>query len=241
MIGRLLLSFFFLAGPAVICAGGAAEQYPNVSVDRRDIAAQQRGAGLFFNHCSSCHSLKQTRFSDIARDLLIVDAQGEIDKDVILKHLNHINDNPYSPVLTSLDPKQAQQWLGKEPPDLSLVARSRGSSWLSAFLKGFEIDESRPWGVNNTVMTNTAMPHVLIDLQGRDESGELLSASHASYEQVVSDLVGFLAYVAEPRALEREMMGKYVLLFLAFLGLVSYLHYKSVWAELSSGPHSYED
>lgn len=213
-------------------AGSGGEDYPTVFVNRRDIAAQQRGAGLYFNYCSGCHSLKQTRFSDIARDLKILDTQGDIDKEAIFQYLNHINDNPYSPVLTALDPQQAQQWLGKVPPDLSLVTRSRSPAWVVAFLKGFTLDDRRPWGVNNQVMANTAMPHALIDLQGVNDQGELMSAQSTRYDQAVQDLVAFLSYVAEPRALEREILGKYVLLFLALMMLVTYLHYKSVWDDM---------
>lgn len=207
-----------------------------ISINKRDIAAQQRGAGLFFNYCSSCHSLKQSRYSDIARDLKILTPQGAIDKNAIFKYLNHVSDNPYDTVTTSLDKKQAEQWLGQVPPDLSLVTRSRGPSWVAAFLKEFTLDDSRPWGVNNNIMPNTAMPHALIDLQGYDVTGHLANVDHPAYEQAVHDLVSFLTYAGEPRALEREIMGKYVLLFLALMVLVSYLYYESVWAGLERSP-----
>lgn len=235
---RLLASCFLLMLSHLVIA-----QAPDhgvdiapVSINRRDIAAQQRGAGLFFNYCSGCHSLKQSRYSDIARDLKILTPQGDIDKNAILKYLNHVSDNPYDAVKTALDKSQAEQWLGKVPPDLSLVTRSRGPSWVAAFLKEFTLDENRPWGVNNKIMPNTAMPHALIDLQGYDAKGNLLSSEHLAYEQAVHDLVSFLAYVGEPRALEREIMGKYVLLFLALMVLVSYLYYKSVWASIETSP-----
>lgn len=207
-----------------------------ITINRRDIAAQQRGAGLFFNYCSGCHSLKQSRYSDIARDLKILTPQGDIDKAAILKYLNHVSDNPYDSVTTSLDKSQAEQWLGKTPPDLSLVTRSRGPAWVAAFLKEFTLDENRPWGVNNKIMPNTAMPHALIDVQGYNTKGELASSDNPAYQQAVHDLVSFLSYVGEPRALEREIMGKYVLLFLALLALVSYLYYKAVWASLDTRP-----
>jgi cytochrome c1 len=75
------------------------------------------------------------------------------------------------------------------------------------------------------------MPHVLIDRQGQDSSGALLEPNQ-NYDNLVHDLVSFLTYVGEPRALERTIMGKYVLLFTALMIVVSYLYYQSVWADI---------
>ena len=56
------------------------------------------------------------------------------------------------------------------PPDLSLIARARGTDYLYTFLRSFYADPSRPTGVNNIVLPGTAMPHVLWDLQGVQEA-----------------------------------------------------------------------
>ena len=45
----------------------------------------------------------------------------------------------------------------------------RGTAWVYNMLKGFYVDEKRPFGVNNRVFENIAMPHVLIGLQGVPE------------------------------------------------------------------------
>lgn len=223
---------FFLLGLTTSIGAKESVSVPTIVVNKRDIAAAQRGAGVYFHYCSGCHSLRQIRYSDIARDLKILTPDGDIDREALFEYLNHVSDKAYDPVLVSLDPVLAEQWLGKVPPDLSLVSRSRGPSWIAAFLKGFVLDESRPWGVNNTIMPNTAMPHALIDLQGQHHNGALQSPESPAYEQAVMDLVSFLTYVGEPRALEREILGKYVLLFLALMVLLSYLYYKALWAEL---------
>jgi cytochrome c1 len=49
------------------------------------------------------------------------------------------------------------------------------------------------------------------------------SLSPAEYDKVVYDLSNFLYYVAEPTRLERERLGVYVLLFLAFFFVFTYL------------------
>jgi ubiquinol-cytochrome c reductase cytochrome c1 subunit len=228
---RYFLKIFLIVSFFCIQAVAPQHRIEPLSIDKRDISAQQRGAGVFFNYCSSCHSLKQIRYADIARDLKILEADGSIDKQAIMLYLNHVSDDPYSAVLTSLDSALAEQWFGKVPPDLSLVTRSRSPSWVAAYLKSFRLDNSRPWGVNNTILPNTAMPHVLIDRQGQDSSGALLEPNQ-NYDNLVHDLVSFLTYVGEPRALERTIMGKYVLLFTALMIVVSYLYYQSVWADI---------
>ena len=55
---------------------------------------------------------------------------------------------------------------GKAPPDLSVIARVRGSDWIYTYLKSFYLDESRPVGWNNTLFANASMPNPLWELQG---------------------------------------------------------------------------
>ena len=70
-------------------------------------------------------------------------------------------------IVSSMPAADAQEWFGKQPPDLSLVARSRGSDWIFNFLTTFYADPaSRQTGVNNLQLPGTAMPHVLASVQG---------------------------------------------------------------------------
>jgi ubiquinol-cytochrome c reductase cytochrome c1 subunit len=148
---------------------------------------------------------------------------------------------------------QAAEWFGKAPPDLSLIARSRGVDYLSAFLHGFYADPSRPTGVNNTVLANTAMPHVLAGLQGLQEAeyelvtleggateqrlvgfkldapGEL---TPAEYDGFVRDTVNFLDYMGEPVKAKRERLGVWVVLFLLVLFLLAWLQKKEYWKDV---------
>ena len=60
----------------------------------------------------------------------------------------------------------APEWFGKAPPDLSLIARSRGPDYVYKFLTTFYADPANPTGVNNLRLPGTAMPHVLSELEG---------------------------------------------------------------------------
>ena len=147
----------------------------------------------------------------------------------------------------------AERWFGVAPPDLSLVARSRGTKFLWAFMKSFYIDETRPMGVNNVVMDSVAMPHVLWELQGmqravfeehtnEDGSSEVVFKgfemetpgllSPEEYDQFVRDLVNFLEYIGEPIQLERRRLGVWVLMFLLVFGLFAYGLKNEIWKDV---------
>ena len=62
--------------------------------------------------------------------------------------------------------KEGQEWFGMVPPDLSVIARSRGADWLYTYLRTFYRDDDTATGWNNLVFDRVAMPHVLYQLQG---------------------------------------------------------------------------
>ena len=66
--------------------------------------------------------------------------------------------------------EDAKEWFGISPPDLTLETSLRGPDWVYTYLKSFYLDSSRPLGVNNKVYENVGMPHVLANLQGRQNS-----------------------------------------------------------------------
>jgi ubiquinol-cytochrome c reductase cytochrome c1 subunit len=76
----------------------------------------------------------------------------------------------------ALDPKDAKEWFGGVPPDLSLIARSRaaagrgtGADYLYTYLRSYVRDESRATGWDNLAFPGVGMPHVLWELQGPRE------------------------------------------------------------------------
>src|SRR6218665_1491519 len=72
----------------------------------------------------------------------------------------------------AIDPKQAKEWFGANPPDLTVIARSRaghsgtGADYLYTFLRSFYRDETKATGWNNLAFPSVGMPHVLWQLQG---------------------------------------------------------------------------
>ena len=208
-------------------------------VNIKDRASLQRGAALFVNYCSGCHSLGFQRYSRMAEDLGLSEEQ-------VTKNLVFTDAKFGGPMKSALTAKEGEKWFGKAPPDLSLVARSKlgGPDWTYTFLKSFYADESRPSGWNNTVLAGASMPNVLWELQGtqrpiHDESGkvhlELASPGTQTPEQfdaTVRDITNFLTYVGEPSAAKRQALGVWVILFLTVFTFMAWLLKKEFWKDV---------
>jgi len=155
------LAAFLLVGLMMIGTAAAAEEpgleAANVRLD--DVASMQRGARLFFNYCSGCHSLEYLRYSRLAEDLNL--DPKEVEKNFVFTGAR-IGDH----ALSHMPADKAAAWFGKAPPDLSLEARAKGSDWIYSYLKSFYLDPSRPLGWNNKVFANASMPNPLWELQG---------------------------------------------------------------------------
>ena len=218
---------------------------PSAQVNLGDQAALQRGAALFMNNCSGCHSLSLQRYSRMADDLGLTEAQ-------VMDNLNFSGAKFGESMKAAMDPADAQAWFGKAPPDLSLVARAKpgGPDWTYNFLKGFYVDEARPSGWNNTVLPGASMPNVLWELQGTQravmaehaegaaphvERLELATPGRLSeqeFDRAARDIATFLAYVGEPSALKREAIGLWVILFLAGFTFLAWMLKKEYWQDV---------
>lgn len=222
----------------------ASENIPlqKAPINLKDQASLQRGAKYFMGFCSGCHSLKYVRYSRMAKDIGITNEKGEPLDEVVKRNLIFTGAKIGDTVKTALNPKQGAKWFGIAPPDLSLEVRARGADWLYTYLKSFYSDPQRPWGVNNLVFPNVAMPHILEPLQGQQilegheapllivkKPGQLTAKE---YDQVVLDVVNFLTYMSEPVQLERQSMGIWVILFLVIFTLLAYLLKREYWKEL---------
>lgn len=216
-------------------------QAANVRPD--DIASMQRGARLFFNYCSGCHSLEYLRYSRIAEDL-------RLDPKDVQNNLIFTGAKIGDHAVSNMPAADATKWFGKAPPDLSLEARSKGSDWIYSYLKSFYLDPSRPLGWNNTVFENASMPNALWELQGLQsavrkagEGGhegavERLEVTTPgrenaeAFDRSVRDITAFLQYAGEPAALKRESMGVWVLLYIALFTLIAWFLNREFWKDV---------
>jgi ubiquinol-cytochrome c reductase cytochrome c1 subunit len=235
-----LVAGMLVSASALAAGGGNLEQ---AGVDLGDRASLQRGAALYMNYCSACHSLKYLRYSRIAEDLGLTEQQ-------VMENLVFTDAKFGEHVLTSLRDEDAVDWFGQAPPDLSLISRVRGSDWIYTYLKSFYLDESRPLGWNNTVFPNVSMPNPLWEMQGLqraeygapDAAGERPverltvaeggSMQPAQFDQAVRDITAFLEYAGEPAALKRQGIGVWVILFLALFTFLAWLLKREYWKDV---------
>jgi ubiquinol-cytochrome c reductase cytochrome c1 subunit len=233
-----------LVNTGVIASSGAHLDKANIKLE--DSGAIKRGAKLFVQYCLNCHSASLMRYSRIAADMGMTDE--EITEQFITTGAK-VGDT----MTITMEPADAKQWFGTAVPDLSVISRARGDDWLYTYLRSFYRDESRPWGVNNAVFKDVGMPHVLWELQGLQEAQrttivneegmeqEVISGfkliepgklSPQEYDAAILDLVSFLAYLGEPSKLQRQALGKWVLLFLAGFLVIVYLLKKEYWKDI---------
>jgi len=192
----------------------------HANTDISDTASLQNGAKLFMNYCSGCHAIGFMRYNRIAKDLNLSDS-------LVAEHLMFAGEKPGETITTAMPKEGAAKWFGVTPPDLSLVARAKGTDWIYTYLRGFYEDDSKVFGVNNKVLENASMPDVLWSLkEGKSE---------AAFDQDVRDITNFLDYVGEPAKLIRTRLGVWVLLFLGVLLVLTYLLKKEYWKDVKYG------
>lgn len=221
---------------------GSGTALDHVDIDLSDKAALQRGAQAFTQYCLNCHSAAYMRYNRIGKDL------GISDED-LYKGYMHAGTKLGDTMKVAMLPEDAKRWFGTTPPDLSVIARARGTDWLYTYLRSFYLDSERPTGVNNRVFKDVAMPHVLWELQGLRQAVFAQAAdgsrhierfntvtpgklSEAQYDAFVRDLVAYLAYMGEPAKTARIELAPWVLGFLVLFFVVLYLLKKEMWKDV---------
>lgn len=235
-----------ISSMAVAAGGNAHIESAGNDVD--NIQSLQRGARNVINYCTGCHSAKYVRYNTLARDLELTDDQ-------IAANLMFNAEKTFETIETSMRSEDAARWFGQAPPDLSLIARSKGTDYVFSFLRGFYIDPDSPTGVDNLVLAGTSMPHVLWELQGLQsavfraeevpgqdatrqvfDSFEMASPGSMSAEEFddfVRDTVNFLEYISEPERSTRRTVGTWVIIYLLVFLIIASMLKKQIWKDVS--------
>lgn len=238
------LAALALTATSVQASGGEA-LLDKAPLNLQDEPSLQRGARNFVNYCLNCHNAAFMRYSALTKIGL--------SEQQIRDNLMFTTDRFGDTMVSALDPKDAKEWFGGLPPDLTLVARVRGSDWLYTFLRSFHRDDDSPTGWNNVVFKNVGMPNVLHDLQGTqvltkvgekpghgghmdpvmkltiDRPGAM---NAADYDRFVLDLVNYLTYMAEPVRAQRTQLGVIVLFFLVFAFFITLWLKHEYWKDV---------
>lgn len=242
-----MLSFGLAIGAQAAGGGMVLDKAPNKT---NDMAALQNGAKLFVNYCLNCHSaafMRYNRLQDIG-----------LTEDQIKGNLLVTNSKVGETMKAAIDPQLAKAWFGVNPPDLTVIARSRASSagsgadYLYTYLRTFYRDEQKPTGWNNMAFPNAAMPHVLWELQGERLPVYDLAKEHGhevkifkGWEQVkpgtmtsvqfddsMGDLVSYLQWMGEPVQNTRVRVGVWVLMFLGVFSFIAWRLNAAYWKDI---------
>ncbi|MFN3861346.1 MAG: cytochrome c1 [Roseateles sp.] len=249
----ILLASLSLAGAAHAAGGGIAwDKFPKEKMS--DMAALQHGAKLFVNYCLNCHAAAFMRYNRM-RDIGLTDAD-------IKANLLFTADKVGETMKVSMDPKDAKDWFGANPPDLTVIARSRadtskgsGADYLYTYMRSFYRDDTKATGWNNLAFPSVAMPHVMWELQGqRAAKFEEVADPHDAtkkthvfagyqqltpgtlterqYDEAVADLVAYLQWMGEPAQSQRFRLGVIVLIFLGVLTVFAWRLNAAYWKDV---------
>lgn len=244
----LLMSTVLVAGARASGDGIVWDKAPNKT---NDLAALQNGAKIFVNNCLNCHAASYMRFNRL-KDIGLTEKQ-------IKDNLLFTTDKVGETMKVSMDVKNAKDWFGVVPPDLTLIARSRsdfgkgsGADYLYTYLRTYYRDDTKPTGWNNLAYPNAAMPHVLWEMQGERKPvfvdavshGQKVSAfkgweqvtagtlSPLEYDKAMGDLVGYMQWMSEPGQNNRVQIGVWVLLFLLLLTFAAWRLNAAFWKDV---------
>ena len=238
--------------PLTAAAAGGGAPMQSAGNDVSDVASLQRGARNFVNYCMGCHSAKYVRYNKLQADLQLTEAQ-------VTENLMFAAEKTDEMMMVNMPAEDAAKWFGQSPPDLTLVARSRGTDWVYTFLKSFYVDDQAITGTNNLMLPGASMPHVLWELQGlqrgtfettEEEDGTVIdhfgepahftgfeqidqgTLSPEEFDQFVRDTVNFLDWAATPEKLERRRLGYWVVIFLLVFLIFAYLLKQEIWKDV---------
>jgi ubiquinol-cytochrome c reductase cytochrome c1 subunit len=250
----ILLAAFGLSTTAIASEGGILwDKFPQAKVT--DVAALQNGAKLFVNYCLNCHSASFMRYNRL-RDI-------GLSEDQIKKNLMFASEKVGDTMKVALDPKQAKEWFGGLPPDLTVIARSRadfgkgsGADYLYTYLRSYYRDDTKATGWNNMAFPSVAMPNVLWELQGQrtakyveekdpHHEGQTMhrfagyeqstpgTLSQLDFDESVGDLVAYLQWMGEPAQNDRLKIGVFVLIFLAIFTVIAWRLNAAYWKDVT--------
>lgn len=125
------------------------------------------------------------------------------DKEVFVDACARCHDMKYTKIARTTPRENIESYMGSNPPDLSMMIRSRGEHYLHTFI-------NQP----QKLLKGTAMPRV-----GLTEEAE-------------KQVVHYLEKAGDPVKEEREELGVKILIYLAILAVLAYLWKRKIWSEV---------
>jgi ubiquinol-cytochrome c reductase cytochrome b subunit len=237
------------------CGSMACDEF---TADPHDKASLQRGAMWYMNYCLGCHSLQYSRYNRVAEDLGIPEdmMHGNLIFDPEVK-IGSLMDNAMDkdnakvwfgatpPDLTLVSRARQPEWLytylrtfyrdDSRPYGVNnKVFKDVGMPHVMLELQGMQECAMGPVKAHNGGVKRDPLTgeDVLEGHCGQFNVTEEGSMSTEEFDAAIYDLVNFLAYSAEPMAVERQRIGIFVLLFIALFFVFAWLLNREYWKDV---------
>jgi cytochrome c1 len=240
-----------------------------------DQAQLQRGFKVYTEVCARCHGLKRVAFRNLvqpggpqfpeaavkslAADKYKVDAEPD-EKGKVSQRPAILSDYLPSPYKNEQEAR-ASQIGGALPPDLSLIARARGTEsgapfymmplvmlrdmassyqeggvdYVYAFLTGYK-NVPKDAKVPEGMIYNSAFPGHVTSMPDPFAGGDGLvrfdDGTPGTVDNYARDVAAFLAWVANPELEERKRLGLLVLGYLLITSLLLYFAKRRIWSSV---------
>ena len=226
----------------------------HAEIDAKDKPSLQRGAQLYMNYCFACHSLKYGRYKRVADDLevpydifednlIFGDAKiGDLMEISMLEKDSKTWFGAPPPDLTLEVSLHGADWIYSylksfytdESRPLGVnnkVYENVGMPNVLLSLQGEQVSTCKqiPIYADNGGLKQDPLTGKLLTeekcgfLELVPSTGTL---SPEEFDQSILDLTNFLAYMSDPIKEQREYIGKYVILYLLILLVLTYLLYR---------------
>lgn len=158
-----------------------------VAYIKENKSAEPTTKEAFVEACGRCHAMRYAKMSQLGDT-----PEFKYEKDALAHQIK---------VLEAQD--GVKGYMGKLPPDLSIIIRARSADFLETFVENPQ-----------TQLPGTSMPRVGLNKEG--------------YEKVEA----YLTEIGDPSKPKREELGPYVLIFFAVFSFLAFLWKKYQWRDL---------
>ncbi|MFT4822350.1 MAG: ubiquinol-cytochrome c reductase cytochrome b subunit [Halioglobus sp.] len=223
-----------------------------------DKASLQEGAKLYMNYCLGCHSLQYSRYNRVATDLEI--PEDLFQANLMFDPAQKVGSLMFSsmdermaktwfgatpPDLTLVSRARQPEWLytylrnfykdDSRPYGVNnKVFKDVGMPHVLLELQGMQECEmgaikARNGGVKRDPLTGEDILEAPCGQFAIEQEGTM---SAEQFDTAIYNLVNFLAYTADPVAVERKRIGTFVLLFVTLFFVLAWLLNREYWKDV---------
>ncbi|MDI2113657.1 cytochrome c1 [Commensalibacter nepenthis] len=210
-----------------------------------DLPSVQRGYLVYRKACASCHSVQYMRYADLQQMGLTLDQIDKIAKtDQVLDGKDASGKDRYRPatVVDYLPAPYSNQLMaksvnaGKVPLDFSRYGQGlrKQADYIMAILMGYQNPPAGFKPDQEGMVYNRYFPNHQIAMRSPliKDGVKYPGGTPATIEQQAKDVTTFLSWTAHPHLIERHRIGIMVMIYLAFIAILTLLVKRKVWSNV---------